>query len=97
MSLTNEADILDVVRRLRKTIGELDNINFLVDKVKTLGEFGIDTTVERAANKIAAASLATAALLKQLENNKTYKTIVKQYRSPSMQEEEDDNGRVQED
>ena len=90
MSISQEADILDVVRRLRQTVNSLDNANFLSDKVNMLGDPMLSILVEKAVARISSASELTSSLLKHIENNRTYKEIVKKYRAPSVEVTADD-------
>lgn len=104
MASTNEADVLDVVRRLRTTVNNLDNANLLSERINALGDPLLSAMIEKVVGKIQAASSATAALLKHVENNRTYKGIVKRYRAPDgstpiaeiegIEEEEIDHGGI---
>jgi hypothetical protein len=87
MNNSSEADVLDVVRRLRKTVNDLDNCNFLINKVKELHDPTIEHIAEKTVVRVAATSKSVTALLKHVEANKQYRDIVKRYRAPNQEQE----------
>lgn len=88
MSTTNEVDILDVVRRLRRIVNDLDNCNFLSDQVKKLDDPMLTRLAEKVVDKVAGAAVSVTGLLKHVENNRAYRDLVKRYRSPNYEEAE---------
>lgn len=83
MGTTIEADILDIVRRMRRNVTEMDNCYWLAEKAKSLNDPLLNGLIDTTITKINTASISMAALLKHVESNRVYKDIVKKYRAPS--------------
>lgn len=81
---TQEADILDVVRRLRLFTNTLDNLHWLSSKIETLHDPLLTALAEKVMVQVDEAAAQTANLLKHVEGNRAYRDIVKKFRAPSM-------------
>lgn len=83
MSLENEADILDIVKRLRQFTNALDNVHWLADKLELLQDPALTTMANRTMGQIDEAGAQSANLLKHVEGSKAYRDIVKKYKAPT--------------
>ena len=76
----SETDLIDIVKRLRSHINQLDNIHFLANKCNIIQ----DNVVNISINNIVVGSdeLAnnTAKFLRLIESSDLYKSILKKYR-----------------
>lgn len=86
-SQVNEVDLLDVVKRLRGHINNLDNSNLLATKLRQFDDPALTLMAERIAIEIDNVAASAANLLKHVENSQQYRDIVRRYRKPSKAEE----------
>jgi hypothetical protein len=89
MSNMNEADLLDVVRRLRQNVAILDSCDWLVDKVKLLDNQLLNNLADEVYARVNHSATSIATLLKHIENNQQYRDIIKKYRSQTYVEKDD--------
>jgi hypothetical protein len=87
MSNISEADLIDMVRRLRQNVALLDTCNWLVDRVKLIQDPLLNALADEVYARVNQSATTVATLLKHLENNRQYREIVKQYKSAEYSDE----------
>ena len=85
MAIT-DADILDVIRKLRLNLAALDNNHHLMNMLFTLDDQAIILEAKSIQPDIAALAQRLSVLLRNIEATKSFKLMVKNY---NIQEEED--------
>jgi hypothetical protein len=87
----SDADILDVVRKLRQYTNSLDNVHWLIAKIEAINDPQLSALANKVMLQVDEAGAQAANLLKHVEGNKTYRDIVKKYRAPSAQGGDDES------
>lgn len=85
----SDADILDIVRRLRAYMTALDNSHLVLNGLAGIEDAAIRTSVEDALPDTLAASRKISVTLKLIENSKSYRDMLKKFNI----KEEDENER----
>lgn len=88
--IQHEVDVLEVMRRLRHVLSDLDNSSFLANKIKSLNDSRLNDLIDAATTKILVATESLNQVIKCAESNGTYKDLVKRYRNPPSQSTGDD-------
>lgn len=80
--IQHEVDILEVMRRLRNVLSDLDNCSFLAHKMESLGDPKLSDLVGEATSKVSESTESLNKVIKYIESNSTYKDLVRRYRNP---------------
>jgi hypothetical protein len=81
MAEISEADLLDMVRRLRQNVALLDTCNWLIQDPL------LNTLADEVYARVNQSATTVATLLKHLENNRQYREVVKKYKSSEYSDE----------
>ena len=85
MPLTN-AELLDIVRRLRNYMSTIDNIHTTLNSVLQIDDVTISTKTSALLSTVAGTNAQIAQLLRQIEASKSYRDMAKKF---NIKEEED--------
>ena len=79
MMSISDAEILDVVRRLRQYVTTLDNCHLVLDKLSKINDESIKTNVKALIPELIIAGSKTATTLKNIEASKSYRDMLKKF------------------
>jgi hypothetical protein len=81
-----DADILDIVRKLRTYTSLLDNCHQVLDNLSYIGDIQISSSVSEVLPDIINTTKKISTVLKLLENSKNYKDMVKHFNTGDLDE-----------
>lgn len=79
MTSISDAEILDVVRRLRSYMSVLDNCHLVGNGLLKINDTSIKSSIEVLLPELLAVSKKTSVTLKLIENSKFYRDMVKKF------------------
>lgn len=91
MSIDNEAELLDVVKKLRQYTNALDNAHFLAGKIKILKDSALTHLATKVMVDVDEAAAGMANLLRHIEGSVSYRDVVRKFKAPTGTKEENDD------
>lgn len=85
-----DADLLDLVRKMRQYMTTLDGCHMALDIAAGIEELAIKKDATAMQSEVVAVAKKTSELLKKIESTKQYRDMLRKYNMSDTNEEEDD-------